>query len=373
MNKTFSNAALGDERSNADGWREQLRQVATVWPYALTQIADEMTRCEPADLLGLAGALMEFANAFGCSAQAGQALFDVPFGDGDLWTALRLQSLAQEADRLDKVLPKVRCAHPSAVHGTPITPKARLKEMAGGSFCVSFYTPDQLEDCIELLSPDSLLLLDNGAFSAWKAGIALDDGYWARYWTWAHAVIERVDQAVAIIPDVIGGNAAANLKAIDDARFSIDNWEHRLMPVWHLDESIEQLQRIVEMGFRWIGFGSSGQYATVGNASWDRRVDEAFAAIDKVCDELDELHPRVHMLRGLGQLGRYRHPFATADSTNIARNHSTRAKDGEPISAFRARIERHRFPAPARAMWPMSQVDAEAPQVTGVQALLFAA
>lgn len=206
-----------------------------------------------------------------------------------------------------------------------------------------------------------------------EGGLTLDDAYWARYWSWAHSILESVEQAVAIIPDIIDGNAEQNLAMIEAARFSIDNWDTRLMPVWHLHEPIEHLERIVEMGFRGIAFGSSGTYATVGAPQWDRKVDEAFEAIERVCQIADELHPRVHMLRGLGQLPRYRHPFATADSTNIARNHSTRSKDGEPIRAFQARIERHRFPVPVRAMWPHSKVDASAPRVTGVQELLFAA
>jgi hypothetical protein len=61
-----------------------------------------------------------------------------------------------------------------AIHGTPITPRHLLQQMHGASFCVSYYGPQQLEDVIPLLGADSVLLLDNGAFSAWRKGSALD-------------------------------------------------------------------------------------------------------------------------------------------------------------------------------------------------------
>lgn len=348
---------------------------AGTWPHALQLIAQNLVAASPdeAEMRSVGAFLLNAAEATGHLREVGRALLDVPCGETDLWTALYFEPIDREIARLDRVLPVKRHAHPAAIHGTPITPRARLQEMRGASFCVSYFAPEQLEPCIELLGADSTLLLDNGGYSAWTQGLKLDEAYWQRYWAWARAILDRVDQAIAIIPDVIDGDAQANLAHIDEARFSIEGWDHRLMPVWHLHEPLEQLARIVEMGFRWIAFGSSGQFATVGTANWDARVDEAFATIERVCGELDDLHPRVHMLRGLGQMARYRHPFATADSTNIARNHSTRAKAGEPIAAFRSRIERHRFPVPARPMWPHSQVELNAPAITGVQAQLFAA
>lgn len=153
-------------------WAQKLLSTAAVWPEPLQDIARAMTLSDSAagELIDLADALVRTGHVVGLGRETGRALFDIPFGYSDLWTALHLRPLDQEADRLDRVLPTVRQAHPCAVHGTPITPVARLRELAGASFCVSYYSPEQLKACIELLGPDSLLLLDNGAFSAWKGG-----------------------------------------------------------------------------------------------------------------------------------------------------------------------------------------------------------
>lgn len=216
-----------------------------------------------------------------------------------------------------------------------------------------------------------MLLLDNGAYSAWRKGIKLDGAYWAGYWTWAHALLDRVDQATAVIPDVIDGSADLNFALIEDARFSREDWDERLMPVWHLDEPLDQLALIVEMGFRQIAFGSSGPFARLGTPHWDERVDSAFAAIARSCEAFDELLPRIHMMRGLGQMPRCRHPFSSADSTNLARNHARQARAGECISTFRARIERFRFPVPSGPLWPHAEIDEKAPRTSNVQLSMF--
>ncbi len=48
-------------------------------------------------------------------------------------------------------------------HGTPITPKERLYELAGRHFCVSYAAPGDLRRCHEL---GQSVMLDNGAFSS---------------------------------------------------------------------------------------------------------------------------------------------------------------------------------------------------------------
>lgn len=42
--------------------------------------------------------------------------------------------------------------HPIIYHGTPMTPRAALHQMAGRAFCVSFYRPDDVE-VVEAISP----------------------------------------------------------------------------------------------------------------------------------------------------------------------------------------------------------------------------
>ncbi len=72
------------------------------------------------------------------------------------------------------------------VHGTPITPKRLLKQLKGCSFCVSYMNPEQLNDCIELVGEDQILILDNGAFTAWRKGIELNAEWWDGFYAWAN-------------------------------------------------------------------------------------------------------------------------------------------------------------------------------------------
>ncbi len=55
------------------------------------------------------------------------------------------------------------------VHGLPITPKRLLAGLKGGSFCCSFADPRQAEEAIKLVGDDGILVLDNGAYSIWRA------------------------------------------------------------------------------------------------------------------------------------------------------------------------------------------------------------
>ena len=246
-----------------------------------------------------------------------------------------------------------------AVHGTPITPKHLLRQMAGASFCVSYYRPDQLEDVIPLLGDDSLLLLDNGAWSAFQRGTVFTEEYWDAYWTWAKDVLDRVPQAVAVVPDVIGGTVSENWSMFTEMPEFMWGYQHRLMMVWHMAEPISYLEHMVHSGFGYVAFGSTGEFLTVGTPAWDARIDEAFAAIDRLT--LDPRHglarPRVHMMRGLGQMRRGRHPFQTADSTNIAQNHHRYRDQADHVAAFRQRIEAGRFPEAPCAVWPRASTD----------------
>ena len=268
-----------------------------------------------------------------------------------------LQRWEREGERQERVYPAKRQAHPNAIHGLPITPIRELRKLKGASFCCSYWRPEQLETAISLLGPDSVLLLDNGAYSAWNAGITLDEAYWDGYWEWALNIIDRVDQAVAVIPDVIDGDEFKNGRMVSEAvglhYFSTE----RFMPVWHLHESLDYLDYLVSGGWGHIAFGSSGEYATVGTHAWRARITEAFDAVERGIEEYAHARPRIHMMRGLGQLAFGEFPFATADSTNVARNHSARRGVGEDITAFRERLERFTFPAPAGAFWPRHSYD----------------
>lgn len=347
------------------------------WPAELKVMARDLQELLHHDLdldaaLAVVSCMLDASYGYNLYGEVSRFLSAMDAPCGDLATAARLRPLKDEAARLGRVLPFHRTSHPNAVHGTPITPRSKLERLRGASFCVSYFAPSQLEAVIPLLGPDSMLLLDNGAFSAWRAGLTLDAAYWERYWCWATKILARVDQAVAVIPDVIDGRPDDNLSLINDALDRVEQWENRLMPVWHLHEPLEQLQRVVDLGFRWIAFGSSGEYSTLGTAAWDARIEAAFTAIERTCDVHDDLHPRVHMMRGLGQMPRCAAPFASADSTNIARNHARQAARGEGIEEFHQRIESQRFPVPGRPLWPHAAIPSDAPRLGAAQMnLLF--
>lgn len=187
-------------------------------------------------------------------------------------------------------------------HGTPITPRAVLLELAGRHFCVSYYSPADVAVCHRI---GQSVMLDNGAFSAWRIGATTD---WPGYYDWCDEWLAH-PTTWAVIPDVIVGNESDN-----DAL--IREWPHghRGAPVWHMHESIDRLRRLVEQWPR-VCIGSSAQYANLLTPHWCRRMDEAWNAIAK------RHLPYIHMLRGM-QLVRKYWPFASVDSTDVARNHN---------------------------------------------------
>jgi hypothetical protein len=212
-----------------------------------------------------------------------------------------------------------------AIHGTPLTPKRLLPQLAGRSFCVSFADPRQAEACAELVGDEGILMLDNGAFSAWTKGRALDV---AGYEAWALGLLKRCPQALAVVPDVIGGTVEQNAELIASTRLPLD----RSFVVWHLDEPLSVLAGFCRR-HSYVAFGSAGAYWQVGSEAWAGRVLEALAVVDA-----SPRRPFVHMMRGLSQLGRY--DFDSADSTNVARNHCRyRHEGGEYVRRFADRIE----------------------------------
>jgi len=210
------------------------------------------------------------------------------------------------------------------VHGTPITPKRLLPQLRGGSFCVSYMHPEQLEECIELVGDDQILILDNGAFTAWKQGITLDDDWWDGFYSWANAAMDRCGNAVCVIPDVIGGTEEENLgliaKTIHGGKLK---YPERAMAIWHMNESFEQLKVLYRI-FNFVGFGSCAEYdiAKNGPAShYYRRFLFAWAHMAWWDIEFGlENRPWLHMMRGLGVL--HKTGFDSADSCNVAINHN---------------------------------------------------
>ena len=191
-------------------------------------------------------------------------------------------------------------------HGTPITPLAALAELGGCCFCVSFARPEQIERAHQL---GQSVMLDNGAFSFWRLGTPAD---WPGYYVWAERWLEH-PTTWAVIPDVIDGSEE------DNDRLLVEWFARRMpmakaAPVWHMHEPLDRLRRLVA-GYPKVCIGSSGQYATLATPAWHRRMERA---MNVACRHET---PWLHMLRGMAMSGS-QYPFASVDSTDIARNHN---------------------------------------------------
>lgn len=157
-------------------------------------------------------------------------------------------------------------------------------------------------------------MLDNGAFSLWRAAqqarrpLEVDWSEWAK---WADPWLDR-PTTWAVLPDSITGGEEENDRLLDEWG---ETFGQQGVPVWHLHEPLERLSQLIDR-FGRVCFGSSGAYAVVGSAEWHRRVSAAF---DAISDDRGRV-PWVHMLRGMAVAGDY--PFASVDSTDIARNHN---------------------------------------------------
>lgn len=188
-------------------------------------------------------------------------------------------------------------------HGTPITPITALYELAGRCFCVSFAARHDVSRCHAI---GQSVMLDNGAFSQWKQGKPTN---WPAFYVWAEEWL-AYPTTWAVIPDQIDAGSEAQ----DDL---LKQWPFGLKgaPVWHMDEPVDRFVRLCDAWPR-VCIGSTSVYAQVLSEPWQRRMDDAFDAIAKRHHFL----PQVHMLRGMACSGK-RWPFASVDSTDIARNH----------------------------------------------------
>jgi len=215
--------------------------------------------------------------------------------------------------------------------GLPLNPDHLLNQLLGHSFCVSYYHRNklgrQIDKAIRLVGEDQMLMVDNGAFSAWRKGIQMTAEYWDGFARWALDIMDRCPQAVLVVPDVIDGTVEANHElacefmsalALDHGRV-LDR--DRCMTVWHLHEPIEYLTHMVEGGWQYIAFGSSGEFGKVGTPAWHGRIAEAFAALDDLCQPGSGYRrPWIHLMRGQAEFHKY--PFDSCDSCNVAMNHN---------------------------------------------------
>jgi hypothetical protein len=221
-------------------------------------------------------------------------------------------------------------------HGTPLGGPRQdaARFLIGRHALVPFSYTDDIAIVADVCQS---FCLDNGAFTVWKKGGQLDvPGYiaWCREWH-RHPGFD-----FALIPDVIDGDEQQNDELLAAWPDDIEG-----VPVWHMHESLERLQRLANT-WRTVALGSSGAWASVGTAGWWNRMTDAMTAI---CDDQGRPACKLHGLRMLDPDVFRKLPLSSADSTNAAVNSGSLSRFGmylPPTTAQRAaviaaRIESH--------------------------------
>lgn len=196
-------------------------------------------------------------------------------------------------------------------HGTPITPRRELEKLKGKHFCVSYA---QAQDAVWCSLNAQSVMWDNGAFTTYTKGKVFDK---VGYFSWLDDKLYGANWAV--IPDKIGGS-------VENQRDFMRDWpypKHLSAPVWHMHLSLDWLRELLDNYPRFC-FGSSAEFWKVGNSGWSKRADQAWDVIEK-----SGCRPWVHMMRGL-KLTNKEWPFASADSTNVARNFKNKGREKCP-------------------------------------------
>lgn len=250
--------------------------------------------------------------------------------DSGLWSTIRtlVRKIKQaEAGRPEHLEMQMR---KTVIFGTPLTPARHIDELAGESFCLSYGSAARINSNLHLylsnVAADGMVLVDNGAWSAYQKGVDMGAGYWAEYEKWAKQILDDCPQAVAVVPDSITGDAAENVRLAEASTLPRD----RAMVVWHMHEPLELLKRWASE-YRYVAIGSSGEYAKVGTKKWHGRIAEAFKA-------LGAERPHIHMMRA--QSMHHLYDFDSSDSSNVAVNHCRYKHEGAGhVARFAARIK----------------------------------
>ena len=188
-------------------------------------------------------------------------------------------------------------------HGTPVTPRnIFFKALTNRNALISFANPQDIKVAFENCNK---VILDNGAFSMWTKKKKTN---WNKYYDW---VKEYSNRDFYFIPDVIDGSEIENDALLKDNPFSDG------VPIWHIAESFERLERLAS-DYDFIAFGSSGEYSELGTEKWHSRMNEAMRV---VCNKDGDPQVKIHMLRCLNPKIFTKYPFFSGDSTNLARNH----------------------------------------------------
>jgi len=185
----------------------------------------------------------------------------------------------------------------------------RTRFYEGRSAMVSFACTSDLALIADVCNT---FCIDNGAFSIWNKGGEIDT---EKYYNFIREWHLHPAYDFCLIPDVIEGNENDNMKLLKEFPSDIK----RGVPVWHLHESLDYLEYMVD-NHEMIALGSSGDYACPNTSKWWERINEAFMVI---CNDKGQPKVRVHGLRMLNPEVFTKLPFYSTDSTNAVRNASS--------------------------------------------------
>lgn len=208
------------------------------------------------------------------------------------------------------------------VLGTPITPQKYLSQIAGNSFCISYYNRAKvnIDRLIELTGSDNMLMLDNGAYSFWRKNEYKPPiSYWDGYYEWVADILNKCPQAVAVSPDIIDGSELLNREMALD--FSLTFPIERVMPVFHLNESFDYLIDLIEMGHRYLAIGSTKEFGSQSCPLLHKKLKQTFDVINETTKQgSGYARPWIHLLRF--QSISHMYDFNSSDSSNVAMNHN---------------------------------------------------
>lgn len=227
-------------------------------------------------------------------------------------------------------------------HGTPIGgTRAAADQFAEGRFLLVPWR--RMEDLPRAMDFSRGFIVDNSAFTFWRTG---EKPEWPDYIAWCKSIARCPRFDFALIPDVIDGSEKENVELIK--LWDRTAWHPvrvRGCPVWHMHESLDYLNHLVE---KWeqVAIGSSGDWPDPGHGRWWDRMDDAFRVI---CDKDGYSRTRIHGLRMMRSDIIERYPLASADSTNAVQNgvREARKNDVDPCwgqQTIARRIERAQSP-----------------------------
>ncbi len=187
-----------------------------------------------------------------------------------------------------------------------------LEKMRGRAMMVRWQRPDQLAHALDLAS---VVVGENGAFGIFKSGEEMRD--WAPYYAWLEPWLFQGPHW-AIIPDAIAEGSQAQDALIRDWPFG-----EKGAPVWHTDEPLDRLLRLVDEWPR-VCVGATGDHWEIWKPgrpgkemgdSFRQRIEEIAEIVAKMATK-----PNLHGLRMVAVAAFYPDLFETADASTIGQN-----------------------------------------------------